>query len=74
MEEIEKQVDECQHHWIIDTPNGPTSQGKCKKCGISHEDLEKEKKAKLRLLKQEKMLLLDEIENKKEIEKDEIKR
>ena len=37
MEEIEKQIDECQHHWIIDTPNGPTSQGKCKKCGIGTE-------------------------------------
>ena len=37
MEEIENQTDECQHHWIIDTPNGPTSSGKCKKCGVSTE-------------------------------------
>jgi hypothetical protein len=24
---------ECQHFWLIDTPNGPTSQGVCKLCG-----------------------------------------
>ena len=23
----------CTHHWIIDTPDGPTSYGKCRKCG-----------------------------------------
>jgi hypothetical protein len=24
---------ECIHHWIIDTPHGQTSYGKCKHCG-----------------------------------------
>ena len=24
---------ECRHHWIIESPNGPTSQGVCKLCG-----------------------------------------
>ena len=23
----------CVHHWVIETPNGPTSRGVCKKCG-----------------------------------------
>lgn len=23
----------CIHHWIIDSPNGSTSYGRCKKCG-----------------------------------------
>ena len=22
----------CVHHWMIDSPAGPTSKGKCKKC------------------------------------------
>jgi len=22
----------CRHHWIIETPNGPTSRGRCKRC------------------------------------------
>jgi hypothetical protein len=25
--------DSCRHHWIIDTANGPTSHGRCKRCG-----------------------------------------
>jgi len=25
----------CRHHWVIGTPSGPTSEGKCKKCGLS---------------------------------------
>ena len=25
---------QCRHHWIIETPNGETSNGKCKKCGL----------------------------------------
>ena len=24
---------QCVHHWIIDTPGGTTSQGRCKRCG-----------------------------------------
>lgn len=23
----------CNHHWVIDPPNGPTSSGHCKLCG-----------------------------------------
>ena len=25
--------DECAHHWMIDTPNGETSEAHCKRCG-----------------------------------------
>lgn len=28
---------ECQHHWIIDTPNGPTSNGVCRLCGAKRD-------------------------------------
>jgi len=31
--------DRCQHHWIIDQPNGPTSWGECKHCGSRREFL-----------------------------------
>ena len=24
----------CMHHWIIDSPNGNTSHGKCRNCGV----------------------------------------
>lgn len=24
---------ECCHHWMIDSPSGETSRGRCKKCG-----------------------------------------
>ena len=30
-------VTECQHTWIIDSPNGPTSRGECKDCGEKQE-------------------------------------
>ena len=23
----------CVHHWVLELPNGPTSEGKCKRCG-----------------------------------------
>ena len=23
----------CTHHWIIKRPDGPTSEGRCKRCG-----------------------------------------
>lgn len=23
----------CRHHWVIDTPNGAVSGGRCKRCG-----------------------------------------
>jgi hypothetical protein len=27
----------CRHHWVIDTPNGAVSGGRCKRCGVSRE-------------------------------------
>jgi hypothetical protein len=27
----------CVHHWIIDSPEGPTSFGRCKLCGATAE-------------------------------------
>jgi hypothetical protein len=34
-----KQVNpkDCVHYWVIDSPNGPQSQGTCKVCGIEKE-------------------------------------
>lgn len=23
----------CEHHWLIEPPRGPTSEGRCKNCG-----------------------------------------
>ena len=34
---IESQFAICPHHWVIDTPNGPTSTGTCKLCGAKQE-------------------------------------
>lgn len=28
-----KSRDKCDHHWVIETPNGPTANGVCKYCG-----------------------------------------
>lgn len=28
---------ECRHHWVIDTPNGTFSAGRCKLCGVDKE-------------------------------------
>jgi hypothetical protein len=25
----------CRHHWVIETPNGSISGGRCKRCGAS---------------------------------------
>ena len=25
--------DDCEHHWMIDEANGPTSEGRCQRCG-----------------------------------------
>ncbi len=35
----EKEVgqDECQHYWIIESANGPTSRGVCRICGAERE-------------------------------------
>ena len=27
----------CQHHWVIDSPNGPVSKGVCRICGEERE-------------------------------------
>lgn len=27
----------CQHHWLIETPRGATSMGRCKRCGAERE-------------------------------------
>jgi hypothetical protein len=24
---------DCNHHWVIESPNGPTSLGRCSSCG-----------------------------------------
>jgi hypothetical protein len=29
----EVEVPSCQHHWLIETPHGSTSHGRCKRCG-----------------------------------------
>jgi len=26
-------IETCVHHWMIESPNGPVSKGKCEKCG-----------------------------------------
>ena len=31
--EKEAAESQCTHHWLIDKPNGPTSQAACKLCG-----------------------------------------
>ncbi len=28
---------QCAHHWIIETPDGPRSKGKCQLCGEERE-------------------------------------
>jgi len=30
---VQDPTGECQHHWVIDTPNGSYSGGRCKRCG-----------------------------------------
>jgi hypothetical protein len=35
--EAEAPVITCQHHWVIDTPRGSMSQGRCKRCGEERE-------------------------------------
>jgi hypothetical protein len=33
MPEMAVQPEKCVHYWIIDPPDGPTSEGRCKYCG-----------------------------------------
>jgi len=35
----EASSDECAHHWMIETPNGETSQARCKRCGANRDFL-----------------------------------
>ena len=35
--EQEETLSDCKHHWLIESPNGPTSQGVCKLCGMQSE-------------------------------------
>lgn len=35
--EAETPVVTCQHHWVIDTPRGAMSPGRCKRCGEERE-------------------------------------
>ena len=30
---VDESDSECNHHWVIGYPNGPTSSGRCKVCG-----------------------------------------
>jgi hypothetical protein len=30
---LRHQPEDCQHHWVIETPNGAESDGYCKHCG-----------------------------------------
>lgn len=32
-----EEASDCQHHWMIASPNGPTSMGECKLCGAQAE-------------------------------------
>jgi hypothetical protein len=32
---IDKRI--CSHHWVIETPNGTFSGGRCKRCGVTRE-------------------------------------
>ncbi len=27
----------CRHHWVIETPNGAVSGGRCKRCGVNRD-------------------------------------
>lgn len=37
MDTAEEDTMDCVHFWIIDTPQGPTSTGRCKYCGMTRE-------------------------------------
>lgn len=36
-ERVEKEETACVHHWLIETPKGPTSKSICKHCSIERE-------------------------------------
>ncbi len=31
------EIPTCQHHWLIETPRGAMSKGRCKRCGLERE-------------------------------------
>ena len=33
VEREEEQATQCRHHWLIESPGGPTSNGVCRNCG-----------------------------------------
>ncbi len=37
LNEITDLQDACRHHWVIEMPNGPTSHGQCKLCGVERD-------------------------------------
>ncbi len=37
VEERETRVLECRHHWVIETPSGSLSLGRCRRCGAVRE-------------------------------------
>ena len=37
----------CAHHWIIEEAHGPTSRGKCKKCGLQRDFLNNPEDARI---------------------------
>ena len=37
MANMEASSKECQHHWVIDAPDGPVSRGVCKLCQLVRE-------------------------------------
>ena len=32
VENLEQEAPQCRHHWIIESPHGATSMGRCKRC------------------------------------------
>ena len=36
-ETVEFVESDCSHHWVIESPNGPTSVGRCRGCGERRE-------------------------------------
>jgi hypothetical protein len=35
--DLERVTAVCRHHWVIDAPTGPKSQGRCRLCGAERE-------------------------------------
>ncbi len=37
--QVQLKPEQCHHYWVIEVANGPSSQGKCKYCGLKKEFL-----------------------------------